>query len=451
MFDPGLIRTACLMGPALAALGVASARPPDRRAVAAAIIGFAWNLPILFALNLVAVAQGWWSFEAEGGLLLGIPVDLMIGWAILWGVLPVWTAPSAPTWLVLPVLLGFDLVGMPLCEPVVRLGPDWLIGEAACLAAALVPGHLAGVWTAADRGLAGRALVQAGAFAAWLMWLLPTIVFEQTGGSWSELPERPVWLNSILIQLLMLPIGLGLSAVQEFVTRGTGTPVPLDPPKRLVVSGLYRFSANPMQAAMCLTLAMWSLLLGQPLLAFGSAVGWAFAVGFAQWSEGDDLAGRFGDAWLRWRRRVRPWRWRCRPFVRSRATVYISQTCGLCSPVAAWLAARRPTGLRIVPAEQYASTTRDREGAVHSTPAAHGGTDIPVCPPPRRITYDPGDGTPEQRGVAALARSLEHLHVGWAIVGAYLRLPIVCGAIQILVDACGGGPRTLPPTPTDKT
>jgi hypothetical protein len=38
---------------------------------------------------------------------------------------------------------------------------------------------------------------------------------------------------------------------------------------------------------------------------------------------------------------------------------------------------------------------------------------------------------------------LEHLHVGWALVGAAVRLPVVSVAMQALMDASGFGPREL--------
>ena len=61
----------------------------------------------------------------------------------------------------------------------------------------------------------------------------------------------------------------------------------------------------------------------------------------------------------------------------------------------------------------------------------------------RRITYDPGDGALEEHGIAALARGLEHLHLGWAYLAALIRLPIICPALQLLADASGLGPRTI--------
>lgn len=54
-----------------------------------------------------------------------------------------------------------------------------------------------------------------------------------------------VW-NWTAIPLWLLGICIILWCAVDFVYKGKGTPVPLDPPKELVVTGLYRFSRNPM-------------------------------------------------------------------------------------------------------------------------------------------------------------------------------------------------------------
>src|SRR5713101_3156034 len=60
-----------------------------------------------------------------------------------------------------------------------------------------------------------------------------------------------------------------------------------------------------------------------------------------------------------------------------------------------------------------------------------------------RITYEPGDGTRDATGVEAVARALEHIHLGWALLGCLLRLPIIGQFAQLLTDASGGGPRKI--------
>src|SRR4029079_16505219 len=119
--------------------------------------------------------------------------------------------------------------------------------------------------------------------------------------------DRPGWWTNLLVQLLALPAVLGLSAAQEFASRGEGTPLPFDPPVRLVTSGPYAYVANPMQLAMCLLVIAWGLALESWWIVGGTAVAFAYGAGFAAWHEDAELAARFGGAWIAYRRRVRRW------------------------------------------------------------------------------------------------------------------------------------------------
>jgi hypothetical protein len=43
----------------------------------------------------------------------------------------------------------------------------------------------------------------------------------------------------------------------------------------------------------------------------------------------------------------------------------------------------------------------------------------------------------------AVARALEHVHLGWALLGWLLRLPVICQVAQLLADASGAEPRQI--------
>jgi protein-S-isoprenylcysteine O-methyltransferase Ste14 len=66
------------------------------------------------------------------------------------------------------------------------------------------------------------------------------------------------------IGLGLLPLGLGtlllLWWVREFYVAGRGTLAPWAPPQRLVTSGPYRFSRNPMYIAVVAILVGWCTL-----------------------------------------------------------------------------------------------------------------------------------------------------------------------------------------------
>src|SRR2546423_1238445 len=56
--------------------------------------------------------------------------------------------------------------------------------------------------------------------------------------------ELGKWRLAGLVPLAM-GVGIILWCFVAFVRRGRGTPAPYDPPRRLVISGLYRFVRNP--------------------------------------------------------------------------------------------------------------------------------------------------------------------------------------------------------------
>jgi hypothetical protein len=58
----------------------------------------------------------------------------------------------------------------------------------------------------------------------------------------------------------------------------------------------------------------------------------------------------------------------------------------------------------------------------------------------RRMRYVGVDGF-EADGVEAFARGLEHVNVGWALVGAGMRLPGVRWVLQVVGDGVGFGER----------
>jgi len=407
-----------LLLPLLGAMALWLWRMPARRRATAVMLACAWNLPALLMVNLLAMRYGWWQFGARGGLIMGVPADLCMGWAILWGAIPVLAFPRMRLMFVAVIMLCADLLLMPVCAPAVQLGNRWLIGEAVALLFALLPAQALARWTTDDRLLKERALLQAILFGGFLLGVIPAIIVEQTGGSLTAFLIKPLWLRSLLLQLLAVFAILGLSAVQEFVVRGKGTPVPYDPPKRLVTSGVYAYVANPMQLSMCLLLAAWGLMLSSYWVIGAGVMGFIYSAGLAAWDEGGDLKIRYGSAWVAYRRTVRNWLPRWRPYVPERARIYIAEGCEPCSQTRAWLERHSPIALEIVAAED------------------HPARDL------RRITYEASDRTVEE-GVAAFARALEHINLAWAFAGWSMRLPLVRQLIQVLIDAVGGAPREI--------
>ncbi len=83
------------------------------------------------------------------------------------------------------------------------------------------------------------------------------------------------------------PAIIGLSAVQEFVTRGPG-PRSLRSPKRIVTTGLYAYVRNPMQLSAVLLLCLLGLALQNVWLAVAGIMAHIYSVGLAGSDKDDD-------------------------------------------------------------------------------------------------------------------------------------------------------------------
>ena len=416
----------------LAAAIFAALRPRQKRMFAACLLSLMWTLPALLVLQRINMLVGWWSFEAIGPLLLGMPLAVYLGWAILWGLVPELAFRKLGLPEVIAIMAAADVWLMPFGEPLVHMhfpaweNGGWLTGEAAALSIVLSPALCLARWTLDDRRLNVRAALQVVISGLLFLFLLPEVVFAlrpvpNAGSVWAPLLHMPfVWLQ-IVVQIVLLLAVPGVSAVQEFAQRGQGTPIPYDPPKRLVTSGVYRYCANPMQLFCAVVMLLWALVLRNPWLVLAALMSAVYSAGIAHWDEERDLAKRFGEAWRQYRGNVPAWRLRWRPYVDGTpARIYIARTCGPCSAVRRWIEKRNPLGLELIDAETLP------QGSI------------------RRLRYDPADGTPYAEGVVALARALEHMNLAWAYCGIMLRLPVLHQVAQLLLDVAGFGPRTIP-------
>lgn len=413
--------------PLLAALVARAIHGRRPRRFAACLLSLLWVASSLLAFQTLNGWAGWWIYSNSILRLGGMPLDAFAGWLLLWGLVPQIAFPRLPIAVGAALMVSFDLLAMPFCSEIVHLGARWMIGEYCAAVFILLPALCIARWTERNTHLRLRAAMQTVIAGMVFLYLLPEIVFSiKPGIGWAPLLHtRSGWLQ-IELQLLLFLALPGVSAVFEFAERGHGTPIPYDPPQRLVTSGLYRYLANPMQTSCTLVMLLWAAMLRNQWLLYAGSVSLIYSAGIAWWDEREDLARRFGEPWRSYRREVRNWWPRWRPYhAGTTARLYIASTCDLCSELAKWITARRPVGLQIHAAERLPA------GSI------------------RRMRYDSGDGNAPVEGIRALARALEHLHLGWALTGAALRLPVVWRVVQLLADASGAGPRTIPHLPDD--
>jgi protein-S-isoprenylcysteine O-methyltransferase Ste14 len=107
--------------------------------------------------------------------------------------------------------------------------------------------------------------------------------------------------------VLAIGVVLLLWCVRDFYVAGRGTLAPWDPPRHLVVTGLYRFSRNPMYVAVFMVLLGWAIGFRSPLLgAYALAVLVAFHLRVV-FGEEPWLAQTHGEAWTRYAQDVPRW------------------------------------------------------------------------------------------------------------------------------------------------
>ena len=107
--------------------------------------------------------------------------------------------------------------------------------------------------------------------------------------------------------VLALGAAVYLWCLWDFATAGRGTPAPFDPPKRLVVRGLYRYVRNPMYLGVLLVVAGWAALFSSlPVLEYGAAVAVVFHLVVLVVEE-PLLRRRFGTDYETYCRTVRRW------------------------------------------------------------------------------------------------------------------------------------------------
>lgn len=126
----------------------------------------------------------------------------------------------------------------------------------------------------------------------------------------SKLELFPVELSSFRF-LGLIPIALGallyLWCAWDFTFTGKGTPAPFDPPKEVVVRGLYRYVRNPMYVAVLLMLIGEAILFESALILIYAAI--VFSV-FHLWVifyEEPTLRRKFGESYEKYCSKVSRW------------------------------------------------------------------------------------------------------------------------------------------------
>lgn len=130
-------------------------------------------------------------------------------------------------------------------------------------------------------------------------WLL-------SGPNGSLQPANPAWALPAGV-CLILGSAIYLRCAWDFAIEGLGTPAPIDPPKKLVVTGLYRRTRNPMFQGVLILLLAECLLFADPvLLVYAGSIALIFHAAVV-FHEEPGLASRFGVSYSDYCRKVPRW------------------------------------------------------------------------------------------------------------------------------------------------
>jgi protein-S-isoprenylcysteine O-methyltransferase Ste14 len=129
-----------------------------------------------------------------------------------------------------------------------------------------------------------------------------------------ELRPVPVPVRVLGTLLLAVALPVLVAAFFRFVRDGLGTPAPVAPTERLVVTGAYRYVRNPMYVAVVSAIVGQALLLGQTVLLGYAALVAVLVVTFVRFYEEPVLLERFGEQYASYRRAVPGWVPRLQPW-----------------------------------------------------------------------------------------------------------------------------------------
>src|SRR5689334_17227248 len=131
---------------------------------------------------------------------------------------------------------------------------------------------------------------------------------------------RPAFFGVDLTRILggiLIIVGVPgvVDSFARFALEGLGTPAPIAPPQKLVVTGLYRYVRNPMYVAVVAVILGQGILFGDSRLLIYGGVMWLAFHAFVLAYEEPVLAESFGAQYEdfranvpRWIPRLTPWR-----------------------------------------------------------------------------------------------------------------------------------------------
>ena len=147
-------------------------------------------------------------------------------------------------------------------------------------------------------------LIAPATVGGWLpYWLAKSTIDGQMFGKAPGLPITDI----VGYTLLVIGAMIYFWCVYDFTFIGRGTPAIFDPPKNLVIRGLYKYVRNPMYVGVLTAILGQVLIYGSPAILI-YALCWFFVFYlFVRWYEEPALCKQFGDDYFRYAQHVNRW------------------------------------------------------------------------------------------------------------------------------------------------
>lgn len=134
--------------------------------------------------------------------------------------------------------------------------------------------------------------------------LIPYLIVSHQAKTSNETPSVLFYLGAIIFITGCLIV---LFCIIELAVRGAGTLSPADPTQKLVISGLYRFSRNPMYMGVLMVLVGEAISIGNGYLWMYSGLILLTFYLFVRYREEPRLHKDFGKDYDNYQKTVRRW------------------------------------------------------------------------------------------------------------------------------------------------
>lgn len=283
-----------------------------KAAVAAGVVHFL----LASSIELFVMSQGVYNYIIQKQMLWDVPFDIHLGWAALWGaglcmgwrsVRGVWKPILVAG--AIGATLAMDFAALGTGQIFTPLTPLWWLWDLGALVVLALSTLAFFKLVLEHHALYFRAAVYGVGYGFIFYLLLPAMILTLSRSR----NNLTVILNPLSLAALAICSLPGLIAAFQFATNGNGSPLPLDPTRKLVTNGIYAYVRNPMQISGVCAAIVWAVT-AQSWFLWIYVFDLAVLLTLTKIFEDRELAERFGSEFDRYRTHVWCWLPRLTPY-----------------------------------------------------------------------------------------------------------------------------------------